>query len=71
MPKLQTNLLCAHAWSQLETTSQSELFEDVWLPELTFTNKNVTVSQFHWMMQMILVLEFLKGLQLKMKEALP
>lgn len=29
MCKLQTSLLCAYAWSQLETTSQGELFEDV------------------------------------------
>lgn len=28
----------AHAWSQLETASQSDLFEDVWPPELTSTN---------------------------------
>lgn len=29
MLKPQTNLVCAHVWSQLKTTAQSELIEDV------------------------------------------
>lgn len=68
MLKLQTDLCCACAWSQLKTTSQSELFEDV-LASRAGLYKIVWLC-FCWVVQEALVSEFLEGVQLKMNEAL-